>query len=131
MPFMNEVIREAMKERWSRQSAGTFHFPTREAQHAELLSLLAATGKPKGTFKRGMFVSYINNSGPLTPQARDGLALMFWRCLDMQKPADRKRIENTEEAELGQLPDVDCLLLMYDGNNFRFDVSSTELLRPC
>lgn len=104
-----------------------FTFPFKEAQRERLIEL-AQHAAPDQRLQRAEFVRYIVGSGPFKKEARENMVLMFWRYLDFDNAADDLRLSHISGNEMGQLSNVDCLLVRYDGHSIVFDVSSSELL---
>lgn len=104
-------------------------FPLKEAQR-DVLRELAAHADPTRVFHRGDFVRYVIGCGPFIKRAKEGMLLMYWRKLDFENDADACRLSRCSDNEIGQLSNVDCLLVRYDGSAIVFDVASSELLEP-
>jgi hypothetical protein len=104
--------------------------PIPEAQIAELLICLRENGSPPATFTRGDRVEYKHGRGPLTPQARQELVLIYWRTLEPDTSAeDCSRANRVSSAERDSMPFFNCMIAHMQAGVLVFMLAETSALR--
>lgn len=113
----------------SMEQESEFHsFPMLEAQR-EKLDELVRISRLDRRFERGDEVHVVAGQGPFKREAVTGVAMLFWRYLTGSSEDDDRR-SKVNDAELSSLPDLDCLLAYYDGENVKFQIYCSYMLQP-
>lgn len=105
-------------------------FPTKEAQRDALRQVIELSNREGLRFKKGDPVHYLGGMGPMTKVAKEGLSFVFWRYLDPENVCDLRQIKKANPIERATLPDIDCLIASFAGQEVHFDLSCSWLLVP-
>jgi hypothetical protein len=119
-----------MAQMFSEKDDANPSFPMKEAQRDMLRQVIELSEGENLSFKKGDPVHYLDGVGPLISAAKAGMVFAFWRYLDPANPIDLLRMENAREVELVTLPDVDCLIVSFNGRDVTFEISCSRLLVP-
>lgn len=102
--------------------------PMMEAQRDHLRHVMTEVGATSRTaFQKGDFVRYVHSTGPLVKEAADGMVMMFWRWLD-DCAEDQRRVAQVDHNFLLTLARLDCLLMIFDGEDTMFAMGGSEFL---
>jgi hypothetical protein len=119
-----------MAQMFSEEDDVPLSFPMQDAQRDMLRQAVDLSNREAASFKKGDAVHYLGGFGPMKREAKAGLVFVFWGYLDPENIADLRRIEEATPVEVSTLPDIDCLIAYFAGQEVRFDIACSGLLVP-
>lgn len=106
-------------------------FPMKEAQHEMLRHAVERSQISGRDFQRGDAVHFGPGLGQFTADTKARMVFIFWRWLDLDTTDDKRRLIEGLGDALIAMPNVDCLIAFYSGENaVRFHIASSCLLLP-